>query len=588
MSHRWDSQLSLGFLVVASAAVACSVLWSRSRADRQRKSTRDETDDESEGEVAAPEKEHEVGLSMGTQLSLIAVEEGNCSGEGGLGASGTDAGCCVRPDLELPAAEAAKRATDAAPLPPQQPSLRAAPPAPPWSQWPAAPSWAPPVGRSFGGTGSRREAAMSPSEKRDLDMMFRHQDTRAVPSMSDLGRSKKARQRQRERKEAAEMARTRILEDLPGAVDSESVLLDLLDEEAVPVAQTKAVPPPRTKKPKKRRKKPKAEDEEPAFETAGGDDDIVAEASGTPEADEAAEALRVAMASAEMSADVESNDTQAMAEVESSARLGDDAEEENVTDVARGNAQAEGSSCPWSPESHDQWCECDHGLQAAVPKKAMTPSTDGILSTGVPSTRQGSEADEEVVQGVVNNSANAKFVSAGHSASRILGRRRHQSWADLTDTSEDDAIGARPTALVASLVDCASTSSFIPVQARRAPSVDLGSRQELSQRDLAVSSATHVELSTAMGCERDAGVQGRQVPTQRDEGVSSGANVELSTAMGCEHGAALQGQDDPDTGSSEESIAGEVAAGSAPGPPPSGWVTVRARKRPGNQRSSEP
>lgn len=324
----------------------------------------------------------------------------------------------------------------------------------------AAASWHPNVGNAPGawspaGPGGvrRQQAAMSASEKRDLDMMFRHQERQEgrVPSSTE---PLQARLRKRQRKADAEAARSRRggQEAATEAADEccEEDLRELMIEELVCEEEAAVRNPPSTapskatKKTKRRtRKKPKAaasemDDPGPAAEqlaeggnasTAAADTDpALAEhgvAHGKVDSDSAAEvpegatveeqeaALQAGAAEPQVEADDGTTAPDA-AEEDEEAECGAEEEEEKEADVeAQGDAVSPSADCANSYEAtaegegllravelgfKGQGCEAATQTAGAP---AVTPSTQGPSSDGAPSDRQGSEAECDGDEGPV-------------------------------------------------------------------------------------------------------------------------------------------------------------------------------------------
>lgn len=135
---------------------------------------------------------------------------------------------------------------------------------------------------SSGSTPRRRQAAMSASEKRDLDMMFRHQERHdgKSPNAVDLSRAKA---RQRQGKRGKDLLVTADSTDIPEETlvqDSELVAAELLAEEEAEMAAENMLQSPSSrqkkakKKPRKRNKaKTEASEASVGASEPSGDDD---------------------------------------------------------------------------------------------------------------------------------------------------------------------------------------------------------------------------------------------------------------------------------------------------------------------------
>jgi len=345
----------------------------------------------------------------------------------------------------------------------------------------AAPSWAPWLARNTAagaaGTGlwpstpSRRwQAAMSPSEKRDLDMMFRQQERQVGrPARTlDINKAKQARQRNRQRKEAS-VAEAVVPEGSPSCDFDQEELLRLLGE--VPRTSPPAASPRKSKRrPKRRRKAPAvgAEQSSQGLQVPGDEEGeegeeeeavetIVDDAASVPADDEdGQETVNIVGDERveEESAEVEEEEGEEASPSSSSggfaAVASEDASEETPTAV---------------PE---EVTRRDVGVQAGASKLhtvAWQLQDELDAQRRQPSNATNGEGRDTEIASATEATGHAESNDVG-SASKTGGRTtldglasawRQQSWADIADTDEED--GGSSAAILAAPKGCSNTSS---------------------------------------------------------------------------------------------------------------------------------
>eukprot|EP00931_Biecheleriopsis_adriatica_P123849 TRINITY_DN98931_c0_g1_i1.p1 TRINITY_DN98931_c0_g1~~TRINITY_DN98931_c0_g1_i1.p1 ORF type:complete len:414 (+),score=102.49 TRINITY_DN98931_c0_g1_i1:31-1272(+) len=212
MSSRLSAAHACGAAFAAAAVLTVLVAWSgRRRRSARRQGAEDEQGGAHDQQAAAKDEDH--ARASGQESASFGV----ASGEG---------------DAPQLASEEHAAGKQLQPLPPSAaPAL--APSSAQRGQWPFSPHGTGGasmlLGPAGGATGlwgptspSRRsQAVMSPSEKRDLDMMFRYQERQEgrPPSGVDLTRAKQARQRQQLK--AAGISSAAPAEALPSAEELE-------------------------------------------------------------------------------------------------------------------------------------------------------------------------------------------------------------------------------------------------------------------------------------------------------------------------------------------------------------------------------
>jgi hypothetical protein len=285
---------------------------------------------------------------------------------------------------------------------------------------------------------TRCQAAMSANEKKELDLMFRHQERHEGRGVGvvDIARAKQARQRNRQRREVLPAERADTLED---------PLADLLAEELLAEEEAASSPSPRQKKVRQRKPRKRNKARTDVSQSQASLEEFECE-QGEP-----------------LSPD----------DVEAPFEEGDQDERLSFDEP---EAQA---SLPPMPqmrpvESEKSQCRmvCDASVQTNFP--AGTPTTEGPSSLGAPSTRQGSESGDDALilhEATAAVSSNAvatcepsEETSEGkepsercdvapeslmdHSREGLRSSpmhrqdRKQRAWADLTDASDDEPSSA--------------------------------------------------------------------------------------------------------------------------------------------------
>lgn len=317
-----------------------------------------------------------------------------------------------------------------------------------WPKSPASPSWP----ASPSSLAPRRwQAAMSASEKKELDLMFRHQERhegRGTHVVVDLT---KAKARQRNRQHRREVPSPVLSPTLAPEEDPELMAEELLaEEEALRPTQM----PSRAKKAKKkpRKKKSKTDSgqavlESPCIDPADGEEP------GSSGCDMEAPDTHAVLV--DLPLIPEFPGPQEVAEVVDSEE-----DVEVVEDLAVEEVEES------MEESDEKIAKCREVCDAAVQTSgtAGTPTTEDPSSTGASSTRQNSEAGDDAGASMLTEDGAAAAVVAtdaglaGTGCSIIAevprcqagelsplrgrARRLNRAWADLTDTSDGEPSGA--------------------------------------------------------------------------------------------------------------------------------------------------
>lgn len=443
MLDRWNWTRA-GLWAFSSVAVA-ALVWSVSGQHEKRRPRRRKRSLEDEDDASANSKEFR-----------------SSSLKGGRGSSSEDTGADVTSKSEIAKRQAVQAsAASAGQLNGNSNWAWTQPKSPTSAFWPTGSSGAAP---------GRWQAAMSASEKKELDLMFRHQerhDGRTPHTVVDITKAK-ARQRNRQHRREV-LSPTRSVCDVAAVafvpeedIDPELLAEELLAEEA---AANGLLSPTRAKKAKKHRKKKpfKPEGGEAAPQSAALEpmDGEEAEEPMSSGGDMEASATEAAVADMPLSPEFPDSPEDVEA-----AEDGDDEEEEEVVEELADHEPPQLSLEIGTQEKLADIKVCDASVRTHI--LAGTPTTEDPSEAGAPSTRQGSEAGDDTVAQTASFSEaaaiSAAIVTAGTSAGNVMAeaphsqtgdrllkpargpgiraKRSNRSWADLTDTSDCEPTGA--------------------------------------------------------------------------------------------------------------------------------------------------
>jgi len=283
----------------------------------------------------------------------------------------------------------------------------------------------------------RCQTPMSPSEKRDLDMMFRHQQRQEgrQPSSVDLAKLRQARQRQKAKVSL-------VAETASEAVTETVAVLEDLDAQSPTSSSKKA-------RKKTRRKRSAA---------------VKTNASGVELATTAVEGV------AHLPADLV-DDEAYDAEIEAHAVKEAEIDEEEAQDAAL-------VACCGSLKTNDE------KTQAANASALSTPSTDE--SPSVEAFGRTLESDSDL-------SHHAIQTEATPAQQRFQFHRDRVSWADLADSSEEDDGALRPALKALLGWQISESSSGASSEAQPLPSSSVAEEEDgMKLQEVEVAQETHL------------------------------------------------------------------------------------------------
>lgn len=295
---------------------------------------------------------------------------------------------------------------------------------------------------------------MSPSEKRDLDMMFKQQERQVGrPARTlDINRAKQARQRNRQRREVS-VVDAAVAEGSPSCNLDPEELLRLLGE--APPTNPSAPSPRRTKRrTKRRRKAPVAGAKQQSSQEQGEDGE-----------EEVTETLidDVVSVLADSKADEGEEEQETVNIVEDAVRGAEESEEEEEKEEASPSTSSRGSVAIVSEDACEERSAAvaeevtrrDVGVQAGssklhtvawqlqdeleTPRRRPSKATSGDgRETEIALAIEAMSHIESNVVGSASSTRSQRLPAGSASPACFASARRQQSWADIADTDEEE------------------------------------------------------------------------------------------------------------------------------------------------------